>query len=224
MDDKAREAFEARCSSHINCSRKDSGEYVDVFTEGEWQEFKDGWAAALQWAASQQAPKTAEEMRPDFEWWWQTRGIFPPLGTREAAAAWGAWLASGGYKAPSDWKLSPAPWGWDAAVAASQQAAEGEVDGITPWVVAQILGIKGSQVLTTLMRYGAQVTLNQPLSPTLVLCLFREFAAPPATQGGAFLPGEYERMTENGRKAWEGVDPQDLRAGNFPQGGADEQR
>jgi hypothetical protein len=55
MDDKAREAFEARCSSHINCSRKDSGEYVDVFTEGEWQEFKDGWTAALQWAASQQA-------------------------------------------------------------------------------------------------------------------------------------------------------------------------
>lgn len=61
-EDKAREAFEAR-SSNINYERNDYGEYVDVWTEGEWQEFKDGWIAALQWAASQQAAEGEDELQ-----------------------------------------------------------------------------------------------------------------------------------------------------------------
>lgn len=130
MNDKAREAFEREYEAYClpaeaDWFRREEGdpdEYYHATTAVAWW----GFQAALQWAASQQAPKTAEEMRPDFEWWWQTRGIFPPLGTREAAAAWGAWLASGGYKAPGDWKLSAAPWGWDEAAAPAQQAADEE--------------------------------------------------------------------------------------------------
>lgn len=70
--------------------------------------------------ASKPKPKTADEMRPDFEWWWVTRAVFPALGTREAAAAWAAWIASGGYTAPGGWQLSDAPWGWEAVNSAPQ--------------------------------------------------------------------------------------------------------
>lgn len=51
-------------------------------------------------------------------------------------------------------------------------------------------------------------------------------SAAPTAQGERepFLPGELERMTENGRKAWAGVDPQSLRDGSYQaQGERDEQ-
>lgn len=88
----------------------------------------NGWhvpaSAVSCWGMSKGAvPKTAEQMRPDFEWWYTTRGIFPPIGSRECAAAWSAWLASGNYTAPGGWQVSPTPWGLQDA---TSQQVEGE--------------------------------------------------------------------------------------------------
>lgn len=76
----------------------------------------------------QGAGLTAEQMRQHFEWWWTTRGVFPPIGSRECAAAWSAWVASGGYTAPEGWKVAPmASWGWEAAAHPKEQPATTEL-------------------------------------------------------------------------------------------------
>ncbi|WAC72110.1 hypothetical protein OU995_21450 [Roseateles sp. SL47] len=76
---------------------------------------------------------TAEEMRPHFEWWYTTRGVYAPIGSRECAAAWGAWLASGHYTAPGGWKVSPMPWGLREAASPAQPVVavtDSEIDAL----------------------------------------------------------------------------------------------
>lgn len=65
--------------------------------------------------ASQAAPqdKTVQQDRADFECWYLERSKENVIGSHDCARQWSAWLArsSGHYHAPSDWKLSPQPWG-----------------------------------------------------------------------------------------------------------------
>jgi hypothetical protein len=65
---------------------------------------------------------TIEQMRVHFEWWWTTRGVFPPIGSRECEAAFAAWIASGHYTAPEGWRASPQPWGYANAANPAPQA------------------------------------------------------------------------------------------------------
>ena len=102
-------------------------------------------------------------------------------------------------------------WAWQAALQwqAEQQKGEEEVigtygrgDGHRDWVSAGAWLREGDRI----------VVMRAPVS-----------SLPQAPQPTPFLPGEYERMTENGRKAWAGVDPKDLRAGGDGQAPLGEQ-
>jgi hypothetical protein len=71
-------------------------------------------------AASQEStsPRSLNEDRADFEQWFATRGYRDSsFSSRDCMLQWSAWLAgaSGNYRAPADWKVSPLPWGPAAA-------------------------------------------------------------------------------------------------------------
>lgn len=69
------------------------------------------------YTAPQPAPapqdKTVQQDRADFECWYLERSKENKISSDDCARQWSAWLArsSGHYHAPSDWKLSPQPWG-----------------------------------------------------------------------------------------------------------------
>lgn len=217
MNDKAREAIEAVLNKHFTC------------VDSAYIERAANEIAALQWAASQQAagfpPRMLEHLRE--------------VAKRDPSDNRGPWEYGEGSPMQDD---ADAALRW---IAGSQQAAEGwiSVHDRLP-ILPEDCEDDGVKVYTWDGEFVTEDVFEpqyeQPAGPAVGgwlrtgdwFCsdtatrvthwMLRILPAPPATQGGAFLPGEYERMTENGRKAWEGVDPQDLRAGNFPQGGANE--
>lgn len=114
----------------------------DMIGKSEWdlncaaehlKKFADNAVLAARASASQDtappaavpAPgKTIEQERADFECWYLERSKENKIGTDDCAKQWAAWLArsGGNYSAPSDWKISPQPWGL--SVAAPAQAVD----------------------------------------------------------------------------------------------------
>jgi len=75
----------------------------------------------------------------------------------------------GGKPAP---KVTPATIGVDLAAGADQTC-------ITVWELSRELGVKGSEVLIALMRYGQQFTLNQAIDGDLADLVREELAETP---------------------------------------------
>ncbi len=92
---------------------------------------------AVEVAEGRAVALTAEQMRPHFEYWYVTRSVFAPLGSRECAVAWAAWLASGGYTAPSDWKVAPMPWGLADATPTPGAASDAVRADFERWLVSK---------------------------------------------------------------------------------------
>src|ERR1043165_8001844 len=77
--------------------------------------------------------KPIEKERADFEEWYTTHAFdyeAAPIGSRDCALQWSAWLARAGgfYNSPSDWKISPMPWGLSDNL---QQASAAQAEGTT---------------------------------------------------------------------------------------------
>lgn len=101
----------------------------------------EAWHAAL--ATRQPAP--TEHDRANFEDWYSSHAHdikANPIGSYECALQWAAWIAgtSGCYKAPSDWKIAPQPWGINGAApvaAAVQGDALSLRDGEDIWCMRE---------------------------------------------------------------------------------------
>lgn len=76
---------------------------------------EDGWSVPLYTAPPAAVQPTIEQERADFEDWYSARADLKvsPIGSRDCALQWSAWLARGAgtYHARIDWKISPMPWG-----------------------------------------------------------------------------------------------------------------
>jgi hypothetical protein len=135
------------------------------------------------------AAQSIEQDRANFECWYAARAdlAVAPIGSRDCALQWSAWLAgtSRTYTAPSDWKISPQPWG--PAPAAQPDDDDREADhetimSLSRLLAGVVLALKGPEPVGGRHSYHDLPELANKLALELELHRAKEAAAQPEQQ------------------------------------------